>query len=133
MPHRVVLTGTVRSGRREGAGFVALDWVARQVERKAGFRPYPGTLNLELPAGPDLDRWRAVRGRNGFELVPEDPAYCSAWCLPARVGGRIPAAVVVPRVAGYPDNLVEILAPVSLRQALALEDGDPCRVVLEDP
>ena len=133
MPHRLTLTGTVRSGRREGAGFVALEWVASQVERNTGFRPYPGTLNLELPAGPDLDRWRAVRGRKGFELLPEDPAYCSAWCCRARVEDRIPAAVVVPRVPGYPDDLVEILAPVSLRQTLLLEDGHPCRVVLEDP
>ncbi len=131
MTHQVILTGTVRSGRREGAGFVGLGWVVRQVEEKAGFRPYPGTLNLHIPAGPDLDRWRSVRGRNGFELVPEDPAYCSAWCCPALVEDRIQAAVVVPRVAGYPEDLVEILAPVRLRQTLALDDGDPCRVVLE--
>ena len=123
----------MESGRREGAGFVALDWVGRQVEARAGFRPYPGTLNLRVPAGPHLERWQAVKGRGGFEISPGEPGYCSAWCLPVRVEGRVSGAVVVPRVPGYPDDLIEVLAPVSLREELGLEDGDPCRLFLAAP
>lgn len=49
-------------------------------------------------------------------------------CYPVRVEG-IDAAVVVPDRTHYPSDLIEIIAPVKLRDALKLKDGD--RVVTQ--
>src|SRR5690606_41466428 len=49
-------------------------------------------------------------------------------CYPVVVGG-IEAAVVAPERTHYPPDLIEIIAPVKLRDALELNDGD--RVVIQ--
>ena len=43
-----VIKGKIISGVRKGAYFTPLDWVQTLCMKKLGFRPYPGTLNLEI-------------------------------------------------------------------------------------
>ena len=43
-----VLIGKVVGGVKQAAYFTQLDWVQEQCADKLGFRPYPGTLNLEI-------------------------------------------------------------------------------------
>jgi HAD superfamily hydrolase (TIGR01509 family) len=50
-----------------------------------------------------------------------------------RVNGRVPAAIVVPEVPGYPGDQTEIIAAVSLRSTLSLADGEQVRVVVRRP
>jgi CTP-dependent riboflavin kinase len=38
-------------------------------------------------------------------------------------GRSVAGAVVVPMVAGYPEDQLEIIAAIGLRDALAVEDG----------
>ncbi|MEM3054151.1 MAG: DUF120 domain-containing protein, partial [Candidatus Bathyarchaeia archaeon] len=44
----ICLKGKVFSGTGEGAKFMELPWVKKQMEEKLGFAPYPGTLNIKL-------------------------------------------------------------------------------------
>ncbi len=114
--------GRVTSGAGVAAGFTRVPWVRQQVEERLGFVPYPGTLNI-LPASPaDMAAVQQLRSEAGVPLTPES-GYCAARCFPVTVEGRVPAAVVVPEVRGYPDHMVELLAPVCLRDELDLEDG----------
>ncbi len=115
------LRGVVRSGVGDGARFTALPWVRAQLREKLGFDPHPGTLNLVVPA----DRLRALLARLDPVWVDPEPGFCRARCYPATVAGRVEAAVVVPEVEGYPEDLAEVVAPVPLRGALGLRDGDP--------
>jgi phosphoglycolate phosphatase-like HAD superfamily hydrolase len=57
-------------------------------------------------------------------LEPPDESSCRATCLPVRLADRIPAVVVVPHVAGYPPDQVELVAPLDLRRELGLAEGD---------
>lgn len=114
--------GRVTNGAGVAAGFTRVPWVRRQVEERLGFVPYPGTLNI-LPSSPaDRAVVERLRSGPGVPLAPE-PGYCAARCFPVVVEGRVPAAVVVPEVRGYPDHMMELLAPVRLRDELDLEDG----------
>ena len=64
MNERYTLTGKIVSGARQAAFFTQLDWVLEQCRQKLGFKPYPGTLNLEI-ASPDEARARlATKGRD---------------------------------------------------------------------
>jgi len=44
-----IITGKIISGIKKGAFFTQLDWVQEQCLEKLGFKPFPGTLNLEIP------------------------------------------------------------------------------------
>lgn len=115
------IIGFVEDGVLQASSFTQLDWVREQFRVKIGFEPYPGTLNVRVPNAIALKVWRA---RPGIMIVPSVPGYCAARCYPARVGGQIAAAWIIPEVPGYPDDLVELMAPVSLRAALQLKTGD---------
>ncbi|RLI18764.1 hypothetical protein DRO44_00260 [Candidatus Bathyarchaeota archaeon] len=41
--------------------------------------------------------------------------------------------IVLPEITGYPDNIVEIVAPVNLREKFGLKDGETVevKIVLE--
>ena len=122
-PAELTLVGTVVSGSGEGARFTALEWARAAFEQQLGFEPWPGTLNLQVTG----TEWAEARHRSGPEsgipVVPPE-GYCAARCFPALVAGRIHGAVVRPEVDGYPNDKLELLAPVFLRRTLELADGD---------
>jgi CTP-dependent riboflavin kinase len=122
--------GRIVSGRKEAAFFTGLDWVVEQCRRKLAFVPWPGTLNLVVDR--DLGRQLAA-AENFLELSSPTPEFCSARVLPAVVEG-IRAAVIIPEkeVRVHGDEIIEILAPVNLRQALDRRDNDPVSVTLVD-
>ena len=45
----MILKGKIISGLQKAAFFVQLDWVQEQCNQKIGFKPFPGTLNVEVP------------------------------------------------------------------------------------
>ena len=51
------------------------------------------------------------------------PNDCDARCYKALIAGHIEAAIILPEVAGYPDNQIELVAAIAVRQALGLSDG----------
>ncbi len=122
--------GAVVSGVSEGAYFVRLDWVRSAIRRLAGFDPYPGTLNLRLLNADSLPRWRKIRKDAGVSLASPEPESCGGRLVPALVEDRIQAAVVVPDVTRYGEELLEIIAPVHLRTRLGLQDGDLVRLTI---
>jgi CTP-dependent riboflavin kinase len=77
-----------------------------------------------------LVRWREIRKSAGASLTPPDPQACGGRLLPALVEGQIRAAVVIPDITRYADEVLEVIAPVRLRTHLGLQDGDRVRISL---
>lgn len=123
--------GTVASGLGQGRMLTQLDWVLAQLRRHFDWPVHPGTFNLRLQ-GP---RWAELRSAMHAHpgLVVEPPAgFCAAKCFRARVGAaRLPAAVVLPEVDGYPPDQLELVASVNLRQALNVVDGARVPLLVE--
>lgn len=121
------IVGRVQSGLGRGAGFTALPWARRQFRHTLGIDPFPGTLNLRIDPSAAAD-WASLAGSPGLRLDPDQAGDCAARCFPVRasVGGESPitAGIVIPEVPGYPPAQVEVVAAVSLREALRLADGD---------
>lgn len=124
-----VLRGRVTTGEGRGAGFTALPWARSAFRAGLGIEPFPGTLNLSLASARDLWTWARLRQQPGFPMPAPDPGQCDAVCYPVLLAGRVPGAIVLPRVRGYAPDRLEVIAPLSLRQALGLADGD--EVVVE--
>ncbi len=128
-----VIEGRLVSGLGQAADFTQIDWVRRQLLGLAGIDPHPGTVNLVLGDEGERKRWRSWRKMPGKVMAAPDADFCSARCYPVRVDGRIPAAVVLPETAGYPEDKVEIVAALPLRRHLSLVEDDLVRVELCRP
>ena len=119
MPKEMVLKGKVFSGNKRGKQFVNLPWVKKQINEKIGFNPYIGTLNLRLTNETGI---RKLRKAKGIKIKPEK-GYCEGKCFKALVMRKVEGAVVLPDVPEYPADVLEVLAPVNLRETLGLKDG----------
>jgi len=114
--------GRVFSGTGEGAKFIKLSWVKDQIREKMGFTPYEGTLNLRLN-GEDKKVKKALEEADSVIIVPES-GYCRGKCFKARIMESVDGAVIIPEVEGYPDDVLEVIAPINLRERFRLKDGD---------
>jgi CTP-dependent riboflavin kinase len=126
----LVLTGKIVSGAGEGAFFTRIDWVQQQCFEKLGFKPFPGTLNLEISAD-SLSIIESLDKKIGIELISPDPKFCNGKTFPVLLG-KIRGAIIMPeaKVRVHPKNIVEIIAPLNIKAFLNLKDGDSVTVVL---
>ena len=118
-----LIQGRLVRGLGKAADFTQIDWVRRQLIEYAGIDPHPGTVNLALGDNANRSRWRNWRDLPGHVMVPADAAFCSARCYPARIAGCIPAAVVLPEIAAYPEDKLELVAALPVRQHLSLDES----------
>jgi riboflavin kinase len=124
----VCLKGKVFSGTGEGAKFIELPWVKRQIEEKLGFVPYPGTLNIKLSKD-KVKLKNLLKGAKPIEILPAE-GYCLGKCFKAHLANGLECAIVLPQVRGYPEGVIEVIAPVNLREKLQLKDGDIIEVIV---
>jgi len=126
----MILKGKVVSGAGEGAYFTQIDWVLRQCDEKLGFKPYPGTLNLEI-SEELLATVEFLEQEKGIELISPDSKFCTARVFPVAIG-EIAGAVILPeeKVRVHPKNIIEIIAPLNLKASLNVKDGDSITVDL---
>jgi riboflavin kinase len=117
---RLVLKGIVFSGTGEGKRFIDLPWVKKQIDEKLGFTPYSGTLNLHLTSE-SADRRMSLEKAEGQRVEPQ-PGYCTGVMFKACIDS-LDGAVMLPKIPGYPKNVLEVIAPVYLRERLNLADG----------
>jgi riboflavin kinase len=125
----IAVTGKIVSGIGVGRSFITMDWVRKQILEKLGFDPFLGTLNVKMDEEASRRYHSFVEGGRGIPIEPLDEHFHWGKCYRCRINGRIDGAVVVPIVPGYPPDLVEIMAPVNLRENLGLEDGS--KVIVE--
>lgn len=118
------MRGKIAAGLGQGQYFIAREGYSRQFLHYLGFVPFPGTLNVQLE-GPFPAEQQAIR-IEGFQ--EEGRSFGECKCYRIKLNG-IDAAVVRPERSRYPEDLVEVIAPVQLR-ALGLKDGDPVEITL---
>lgn len=118
---RIKLTGKVFSGTGEGRKYLTLPWVKRQIEEKLGFTPYPGTLNILL-SEESARRRKLLETTDAMKIHPAE-GYCSGLLHKAYIE-EVECAIVIPEVAGYPRDYLEVISADYLRAKFQLEDGD---------
>jgi riboflavin kinase len=115
------ITGKIVRGVGESAGFMAVPWVNKQMREKLRFDPHGGTLNLSVE-NPEIQR--SLKAHGGDRLRSEAPGFCDALIFRGMIEGKYDCGVVLPLVPNYNECLIEILAPVHLKDSLGLKDGD---------
>ena len=113
--------GKVFSGKGEGAEFIKLPWVRKQIKEKLGFIPHPGTLNIKLAE--DSIRLKSLKKAESIEISPA-MGFCHGRCYNAYLMDNLECAIIAPDVENYPEDIMEIIASINLREKLRLEDGN---------
>lgn len=130
VPSEIIIEGTIFSGFKEGNYYMGQKGYQLQFKRKIGFNPYPGTLNLKLSSAEirkkkELETYPSIiingfkRGRRTFGEVK---------CYLAIINDEVEGAVVIIKRTHYDDSVLEIIAPVHLRERLNLKDGSHVKV-----
>jgi len=126
------LAGRVTTGVGQGAGFTQRAWVREQFLEQCGVDPFPGTLNLTIETDADLATWHQLRMSGGQRMMAPTIDTCDAMLYTIRIAEAVTGAIVVPEINGYPENQVEIVAAVDLRQHIAIADGDVVRLTVHE-
>ncbi len=99
----------------------------QQIKEKLGFDPYPGTLNLRLDA--ENMKRRVLLEKAATLRLCHSEGYCTGLLFKASVD-ELACGIVIPQVENYPDDSLEIVAELNLRQKLNLHDGHTVRVTV---
>jgi riboflavin kinase len=123
----VTFEGKVVSGEGNGKKYIQLPWVRYQFERKLGYVPFFGTLNIKLNK---KSAWNKIElePSKAYSIFPVE-GYCVGLFFPANICG-LECAILLPQVEGYSKYLLEVIAPLCLREALNLQDGDAVSVTV---
>jgi CTP-dependent riboflavin kinase len=128
------IRGKMFSGLGEGAFFTQLDWVKEQCQAKLEFLPSPGTLNLYVDSQ-SSGILKKLQEAEGISLIPPTPGFCQAKCFPVLIGS-MRGAIIIPQAEPFtnkvhPPEVIEIIAPVNIKESLSAKDGDEIWVELE--
>lgn len=108
----------------EGAFFTRTDWARNGFLALVGIDPWPGTLNLVLEDAEARRIWHRIKAGGGLLLPAPEAKWCDARLFPACLDSGLSVAVVLPDIPDYPEDRLELIAAISLRQTLGLSDGD---------
>ena len=127
------ICGRVVSGEGRGTHFTRLARARRQFIDKLGIDPYPGTVNLIVVDAESRSVWDRLKDKPGVSICNpnRNPQDCNARCYRASIGEQVSGAIVLPEVADYARDQVEIIAAIGVREALNINDGDT--LILEIP
>lgn len=117
------IKGEVKTGTKKAQEFLSLKPYKDRIEDKAGFRPFPGTLNLKVNKE-KLKKFRRNREEQrieGFDYEGEN--YGGLKLYKVEIRGFEAALLDIDR-ADHGDEVAEIIAEEKLRSELGLEDGE---------
>ncbi|MEM1519646.1 MAG: DUF120 domain-containing protein, partial [Pyrobaculum sp.] len=115
----IKLEGYVVSGLGEGAFYMSLKGYRKAFEKVLGYVPYPGTLNIKLtPQSLPLRRY--LDGLPGIYIPGFSNGvrtYRGVRLFKAKIRG-VETAVVIPERTHHSSDVIEIIAPMKLRDVL---------------
>jgi riboflavin kinase, archaea type len=125
----ITLEGHVISGMGEGAYYMSLEGYRMQFRQKLGYSPFPGTLNIKLsdPA--------SMRSRQDLSAFPSifihgfsDKLRTYGWvkCYPVEINNGLvrKAALLILERTHYDDSIIEIIAPICIKESMKIKNGD---------
>jgi riboflavin kinase, archaea type len=132
-PATMDFEGNVISGMGEGAYYMSLEGYRKQFREKLGYEPYPGTLNIRLTDQIYMNG-RLELGKhpsifiNGFSDGTRTYGWVKCYRATINEGAVDNAAVLVLERTHYDDSMVEVIAPISIKQAAYIKNGDRIKV-----
>lgn len=115
------IKGKIARGIGESGSFLGIPWVNRQLCEKLEFQPWEGTLNIVID---DEDAQALLKEKGKERLVAEQAGFCDALIFRALLNEKHECGIVLPLVPNYASTLIEIVAPIKIKETLGVDDGD---------
>ena len=139
-PSTINFEGNVVSGMGEGAYYMSLEGYRKQFKEKLGYVPFPGTLNVRLVDQLFMNARREL-GMHPPSVFIEgfsDGTRTYGWvkCYRATISGKNTikdAAVLVLERTHYDDGMLEVIAPLPIKQTASIKNGDRITVQVRLP
>ncbi len=122
-----ILSGKVITGLGEGQYYISLEGYRTQFQEKLGFDPYPGTLNIKLDQQSIELRKRINANIKISGFTDRNRTFGSGSCFNVMISD-MRCAVITPERTHYPEDIIEVIAPVNLREYLNIKDGSAVHV-----
>jgi riboflavin kinase len=132
-PATIEFEGNIVSGMGEGAYYMSLEGYTKQFKEKLGYEPYLGTLNVRLTDQIYMNA-RLELGKHPSIFIDgfSDGTRTYGWvkCYRATIddGAIANAAVLVLERTHYDDSMLEVIAPISIKQAAGVKNGDRIKI-----
>lgn len=116
------LKGKVVDGLGEGTYYTQIPQYKKQFLDLFGFEIFPGTLNLIVdPAERNVFTSTDPIKVEGFKSKERTFGGINCWkCI---LNKKEKCVAIIPHRTNHPDNVLEIVAPISLRKKLSLKTG----------
>jgi riboflavin kinase len=119
----LIVKGRIESGIGEGKYYMSIKGYKSEIKKRFDFLPYPGTLNLRIKEE-DLSKvynspFSVIEG-----FSTKKRTYGSLKCKKVMINDNINGAIIIPERTSHPNNIVEIISDVHLRDRLQLKDDD---------
>lgn len=127
---QVVITGKLVSGLGEGRYYTEQEGYIEQFQKKLGFIPYPGTLNIEIEYI-ERNKLRLLRNQKAIEInefKTENRTFGDVRCFKAEIDG-VKGAIVLPLRSHY-SNILEFISSEYVRGKIDLKDGDETKIII---
>ena len=123
------MKGRLRGGIERGRLFLSMPAYKKRIERAAGFKPFEGTLNLEVnqkELESFLKKLREVKipGFEDGKHVYGSLSLYNVSCFGEK------AAIIMPSKTEHPPNIIEVIGPVKFREKFGLKEGNTVEVAL---
>lgn len=120
----ITLHGTVKDGMGEGQYYIDQEGYKVQFEKKLGFKPYPGTLNISVDKE-DVGKLDVIKSTAGIPIEGFNyggRTFGDVIAYKSKIK-NIDCAIVVPARSHYVD-IIEVICQYHLRRTLSLNTDD---------
>ena len=127
----IVIKGHIVTGLGEGAYYVEV--YSSKLRAALGFKPYLGTLNVKIV---DEESRKAIsRMKNTTPLVlsgfsHKGRTFGDVICYRVKVNKKIEGAIVIAQRTHHSEGILEVVAPVNIRDALKISDDDKVTLIV---
>lgn len=116
------ILGFVISGTKKGGYFISQKYYSEQFKEKLGFKPYPGTLNIQLQEE-NLEQIAKIPTEE-IGIIEGKERFGAVKYIKASLNDAVNGALVFPVKTEHPQDILEFIASENLREKLNLQDGE---------
>ena len=116
------ILGFVISGTKKGGYFISQKFYSEQFKEKLGFKPFPGTLNIQIQEE-NLAQIAKIPAEE-IGIIEGKEEFGTVKYIKATLNDTINGALVFPVKTQHPQDILEFIANENLREKLNLKDGE---------
>lgn len=128
---KLEIEGTIVRGLGEGKYYLSLDGYRKQIRKALGFAPFPGTLNVKMPAGDVWKRQQLLRMEpviiGGFRDGKR--TYGDLFAYRCRLEGK-ECAILLPMRTHHGPEIIEVICEFDVRRKLGKREGDLVKITV---